>query len=234
MPRKDGTYVIYFTAQDNASGRQCLGRGTSTTPAGPFTATESKPFICQTNIGGDIDPSPFRDSDGTYYLYWKNDGNCCGFDTYLWAQRMAPDGMTMLGSPVRLTHEIKSWEGEVVEAPTMWKHDGKYNLFFSGNGYGSLFYAVGYATCKGPLGPCTQAPENPILQSKCSAAGPGGQTIVTDADGQDWMLYAAWPADAVNDPSGPGRELWMDRLDWKNDKPVVEGPTCTKEPAPAP
>jgi hypothetical protein len=33
---------------------------------------------------------------------------------------------------------------------------------------------------------------------------------------------------------GPGRELWMDKLDWKSDKPVVEGPTCTRQDVPTP
>ena len=27
----------------------------------------------------------------------------------------------------------------------MWKHDGRYYLFYSGNEYGSPYYAVGYA-----------------------------------------------------------------------------------------
>ena len=38
------------------------------------------------------------------------------------------------------------WEGGVVEAPFMWKHDGRYYLFYSGNGYGGDKYAVGFAT----------------------------------------------------------------------------------------
>ena len=37
------------------------------------------------------------------------------------------------------------WEGPVVEAPFMWKHGGQYYLFYSGNGYVTPEYAVGYA-----------------------------------------------------------------------------------------
>jgi len=108
-------------------------------------------------------------------LLWKNDGNCCGVNTYLWSQQLSPDGLTLAGKPVKLTHQIQSWEGALVEAPMMWKQAGKYYLFFSANDYASFNYSVGYATCAGPMGPCTQATENPILISKCRAAGPGGR-----------------------------------------------------------
>jgi beta-xylosidase len=234
MPLTDGRYVLYFTAMDLGSGRQCLGRATGTKPDGPFTDPSSRPFLCQVDLGGDIDPDPFKDGDGKTYLLWKNDGNCCGRDTFIFSQRMSADGAKMMGKPAQLIHEEKPWEYDVVEAPTMWKHDGKYYLFFSGNDFGMDLYAVGYATCKGPLGPCTQAKENPILKSRCSAAGPGGQTIVTDKAGQDWILYAAWPKSAVGPTAGgPGRELWMDKLTWKDGKPVVDGPTCTRQTAPS-
>jgi beta-xylosidase len=125
-----------------------------------------------------------------------------------------------------------AWEGDLIEAPEMWKQGGKYYLFFSANSYNTYDYAVGYATCKGPLGPCKDAPNNPILRSKCNAAGPGGETIVTDAKGQTWMVYHAWKATAVDDPN-TGRQLWVDRLDWVNGKPVVRGPTCGAQAAPA-
>ena len=35
----------------------------------------AEPLVCQTALGGSIDPDPFRDSDGILYLYFKNDGN---------------------------------------------------------------------------------------------------------------------------------------------------------------
>jgi beta-xylosidase len=113
----------------------------------------------------------------------------------------------------------------------MWKRAGRYYLFFSANAFNTYNYAVGYATCSGPQGPCKDAPENPILTSKCKAAGPGGETIVTDGRGQTWMVYHAWIGSAVDDPT-VGRQLWLDRLDWKNGKPVVHGPTCTAQPVP--
>ena len=44
-----------------------------------------------------------------------------------------------------LIQNDQPWEGPVVEAPFMWKRTGRYYLFYSGNGYVSPEYAVGYA-----------------------------------------------------------------------------------------
>jgi hypothetical protein len=45
------------------------------------------------------------------------------------------------------------------------------------------------------------------------------------------MLYHAWPADTVGSEV-PGRVLWLDRVEWKDGKPVVDGPTCGGQAAP--
>jgi len=229
--RPDGKYVLYYSGRDMQINHECIGHAVSTSPTGPFIDRSSRAFICQAALGGDIDPAHFVDSDGRAYLVWKNDGNCCGVTTYLWSQRLSPDGITLEGKPVKLLSQDASWEGALIEAPEMWKQAGKYYLFFSANAYNSFNYAVGYATCKGPMGPCTDAPENPILISRCTSAGPGGETIVSDGAGKTWMVYHAWKASAVDDPT-VGRELWIDRLDWVNGKPVVRGPTCKRQPAP--
>lgn len=229
--RPDGKYVLYYAASDSQATHECIGHAVSSSPSGPFIDRSAHAFICQSSRGGDIDPAHFVDTNGTHYLLWKNDGNCCGDVTYLWSQKMAPDGMTLIGKPAQLLTVTQNWEGNLIEAPFMWKHGSTYDLFFSANDYASFNYAVGYAACKTPLGPCTAGKTNPILGSKCKAAGPGGETIVTDAAGQTWMLYHAWSAQAVGDPT-VGRELWLDRLDWKNGVPVVHGPTCGSQPGP--
>jgi beta-xylosidase len=61
-------YLLYYTAHDSTSNRQCIGVATSDSPEGPFRDQSDTPFICQVRQGGSIDPSPFRDEDGTLYL----------------------------------------------------------------------------------------------------------------------------------------------------------------------
>ena len=230
LRRSDGKFVLYYTANALDLNTQCLGRAVADRPDGPFVDRSERPFVCQTREGGSIDASPFRDGR-TLYLLWKNDGNSRGLDTFIYAQRLTADGLRLTGTPRRLVTEDADWEGQLVEAPTMWRQGGRLYLFFSANKYYDATYAVGYATCRTPLGPCKDAAENPILKTKCDAVGPGHQTIVRDEDGQTWFVYHAWPPDAVGSDF-PGRVLWIDRLEWRGERPVVAGPTCEPQPIP--
>jgi beta-xylosidase len=222
LARDDGTYVLYYTAN---GGSQCVGRAVANHPAGPFVDRWTTPLVCQRSEGGSIDASPFRDEDGAVYLLWKNDGNALGRTTYLYAQRLSADGTELAGEPARLAANDAGWEGGVVEAPTLWREEGRYYLFYSGEAYDSELYAVGYATCEGPLGPCEDASENPIVKSACAARGPGHQALVRDAEGDTWIVYHAW------DAAFERRQVWLDRIRWEDGKPVVEGPTCREQPA---
>jgi beta-xylosidase len=223
LARDDGTYVLYYTAN---GGGQCVGRAVSSSPQGPFVDDAKEPLVCQRTQGGSIDASPFRDGDGTLYLYWKNDGNSIGLPTSINAQRLSPDGLRLVGRRTQIETNDAGWEASVVEAPMMWRQDGRYVLFYSGSDYASDDYAVGYATCEGPLGPCTDAPENPILKTACTGKGPGHNAIVAVGD-TTWIVYHAWST-----PQHDVRTLWIDRLDWQDGKPVVHGPTCEAQPAP--
>jgi beta-xylosidase len=225
------TYVMYYVARSQQYDKQCIGVATSKTPGGPFTDSNSAPFVCQPDQGGSIDPMPLADN-GKLYLYWKNDGNCCGMTTYLYGQEMSADGLKLTGSPQQLIHNTELWEGNLVEAPFMFKHNGRYYLFFSANNYATEAYAVGYATCDTALGPCRQAPENPILKSRMTpplVIGPGGESLLQVGD-QTWMFYHAW--NIVGGTRGDSRYMWLDRVDWPADKPVVHGPTTGPQPAP--
>ncbi|GAA4605107.1 beta-xylosidase [Actinoplanes octamycinicus] len=215
-----GKYVLYYTARWSKADRQCIGAAVADTPAGPFVDPSDRPLICQDADGGSIDASPYRHTDGSLYLYWKNDGNHIGKPTFLYGQKLTPDGLSLTGDPVQLMVNDKPWQAHVIEAPQMVRHDDKLYLFYSANAFDTDRYAVGYATCDTPLGPCHDAPENPILASFPQAAGPGHSYLVTKADGSTWLLYHAWPPDSIGSVS-PGRQLWLSRVDWPDGKPVV-------------
>jgi len=236
----DGRYNLYFTARDKAADRQCIGVAVSDKPEGKYKDTNDAALVCQVEEGGSIDASPFRDADGTLYLYWKNDGNCCSLPTYIYVQEMSPDGLSLVGEPTRLIRNEHAWEGHVIEAPTMWAdhsagEDGRYTLFFSGNDYAGPPYAVGYARCESALGPCEAAPENPILSSVTDGStpviGPGHQTIILDKDGEPWVAYHAWQVTSSGTRGG-SRYMWLDRLTWDGDTPIINGPTTEPQPVP--
>jgi beta-xylosidase len=231
----DKQFMLYYTARDKESNRQCVGVAVATAPEGKFKDPNERPLVCQVAEGGTIDASPFRDTDGRLYLYFKNDGNCCGLPTYLYVQELAPDGLSLLGEPTRLVRNDRAWEGGVVEAPTMWLHAERYYLFYSANSYSGLEYAVGYATCTTAVGPCEDAPENPILASFIErpplVIGPGHQTIIEDDDGNAWLVYHAWEVTSAGQ-RGSRRFMWMDPLVWNAGVPDVQGPTSAPQPRP--
>jgi beta-xylosidase len=239
-------YVLYYTAhhpdirRPDGSGSQCITLAVSSSPEGPFVDRSDKPLVCQNDIGGSIDATPFVDADGTLYLIWKNDGNCCGRPTKFWIQALSDDGLKLIGTdPIDLgVVNDEPWEGSLIEAPTLVLVGGTYYLFFSANGYDTEFYAVGYATSKKVTGPYTDAPENPILSSAWDPAvvsrarGPGHQSVVETPKGELWMAYHAWDQDAVGYGNFGKRSVWIDRLTIADGKATVHGPTGEPQPIP--
>jgi len=218
-------YLLYYTARDAASGRQCIGVAAAAAPAGPFVDTSAAPFLCQLAEGGTIDASPYAE-DGKLYLYFKNDGNCCAMKTHIYVQELRADGLALAGSPVRLLSNERPWEGNVIEAPGMFRQDGRYLLFYSANDYSGSAYATGYAECAGPLGPCKPRAEGPFLMSRTGNAalmGPGHQHVFKAGD-QTLIAYHAWEL-LADGKRGQRRFMYLDKLTWRDGVPVVGGPT---------
>ena len=229
--RAGGAFVMFYVAHDSRSGKQCIGRATAADAAGPFRDKAARPFVCQPSIGGSIDPDAVRGADGKLYLYWKNDGNCCGEPVHLWGQQLSADGERLTGPAAALLTNTKAWQGNLVEAPEMLVHDGAYVLLYSANSYASAGYAIGWASCVGPLGPCTDQSDRPLVATSTLAAGPGHCTPVTLADGSTWLLFHAWPPDGIG-TTYPGRQLWLEPLTWDSGRPVVTQPTDSPQRVP--
>ncbi len=227
LARRDG-YVLYYTTRDAASGFQCISRAVARQPAGPYVDRSSRPLVCQVGGGdrreaalcGSIDPSPFVDAGGAAYLLWKSDENslACRTAPRIWSQRLSDDGRALIGRPHALIARDRSWEGEIVEAPSMAVHDGRYYLFYSANWYASSEYAIGYATCESPTGGCTKVTLGaPFLASTGAMLGPGGQELFTGTDGALWMAYHAWTAPRTTYAQGGARSLRLARIDFGHD-----------------
>ena len=214
-------YVMYYTSRDNVTGRQGIGVAVASSPDGPYVDKSTKSLICQVAEGGSIDASPFQDSTGKRWLYWKNDGNAIGVDTWIYVSELSADGLTLTGPPHRLIRQDLDWEGNLVEAPYMVERYGRFHLFYSANAYDKPTYAVGHALCTTPTGPCTKSGD-PILKSSPDAAGPGHNMVLQLGD-RYWFVYHAWhPARVGLDP--PGRTMWLSELTWHDDTPVVQPP----------
>jgi len=219
--RRGRTFVLYYATTHAASGLQCISRATADRPEGPFEDASAVPLICPTELGGAIDPSPFVDSDGNTYLLWKADGNCCGKPTGIYAQPLSDDGLSVAGPAREILTSTHQWEAGVVEAPAMVEHDGVHYLFYSGNRWNTASYAIGYARCDGPEGPCTTPLDHPWLQSSQGAAGPGGQEFFTDGGGLE-MVFDAWLNGTVGYDHGSFRSLYTVGVTFHDGVPAVE------------
>ena len=134
---------------------ECISVATATAPQGPFVDRSSGPIICQTGLGGSIDPAPFLSAAGSPYLVWKSNGGS-GQPATIWAQPLNASGTSLEPgtTPVALLRPTQAWESGGGRGAVHVGANGTYYLFYSGNNWDSGNYAEGVATCSGPLGPC--------------------------------------------------------------------------------
>jgi arabinan endo-1,5-alpha-L-arabinosidase len=211
------SFVMYTTTTNFEPTLQCIGVATATSPEGPFEMAGDRMLVCPADEGGAIDASTFTDDDGSRYLLWKNDGNCCGFDTWIYLAPLTDDGLTFSGKPTRLVKQDQEWEGNLVEAPTLVKRDGTYTLLYSSNDYGGEEYKIGYATAESVTGPYTKG-EEPLFTTDDSDGryvGPGGQDVVVAPDGSDRLAFHSWYG------GNSYRGMNLVDLTWEEGRPVV-------------
>lgn len=221
LPR-GGRYVLYYTVREPRSGRQAISVAVADRPDGPFRDGSAAPFVFQAERGGSIDPSPFVDVDGTPYLLWKSEDNALDRPSSLWAQRLAPDGLALVGEPAELLRHDRRWERPLVEAPAMLELAGTYLLFYSARDWESQGYGVGYATAPTPLGPFRKVTTHrPWVSSRGDVAGPGGQEFFVDAEGNLRMAFHAWAPGSIGYAAGGARTLRIASIGFVGSRPVI-------------
>lgn len=213
-----GAFELYYAVDVAGTGTECISVATASGPQGPFIDNSSGPLVCQKTLGGSIDPSPFTDANGTPYLVWKSGGPG---SSAIWSQPLTPAGTAFAAgsSPTLLLTPGQAWESGTVEAPDLVTAGGRYDLFFSGNDWNSAGYGVGVATCRGPLGPCTDGSPAPILSSGNDVAGPGSESVFADSSGAFSIAFDGWVPGAVGFPNS--RDLYVRSISLSGPSPVV-------------
>ena len=239
----DGTYYLYFSVGGPEGEGHRLRVATADRPEGPFRATGT---VLIPGHDFSIDAHPFRDEDGTWWLFYCRDfldGGRVG--TGIEVDRLV-DMCTLAGEPrtaVRpdadwmLFQAGRRWRGGVfdwhtVEGPCVRRRDGRYWLFFSGGAWKQPGYGLGCAVADAIDGPFVTAhtADGPNLLRTVPGAviGPGHGSVATGPDGRtDYLVYHAW------DPAQTARFMRLDRLDWTADGPVTDGPSLEPRPVPA-
>jgi beta-xylosidase len=224
--RLGGHYVMWFNASVAGTpfdGPKCIGVATAASVIGPYTSIATAPLVCQLDHLGSIDPRTFVDAQGRLWLLWKSDDNAdlaASTHSIIWVQQLAPDGLSLLGSPTALVTADLPWEGRIVESPDMVYVGGLYWLFLSGNWFNQPAYAIGLEQCAGPSGPCQAASTLPWLGSNAEGTGPGEESLFYDG-ARWWMLYAP---SAVNYRDPTPRPAALARLTVAPAGPAVVAP----------
>lgn len=234
-----GTFYMYHSVGIGDRAHK-LRVAVAEQPYGPFIGLAR---VLTRNELFAIDPHPFRDDDGSMYMYYARDflqGERVG--TALVVDRML-DMLTLEGKPRTVLRATADWQlfrqnrpmyGSIydwytLEGPFVVKRDGRYYCFYSGGAWQEPNYGVSYAVADSPLGPFVEekGDEPKVLKSvPDKVVGPGHSSIVAGPDGNDYIVYHAWNLERTM------RRLCIDRLKWTAAGPRCDGPTFTPQPVP--
>lgn len=178
----DGIYYMFYTAEE----RTCVA--TSTSPTGPFVQREQKPLI---DGYKNIDNTLFIDDDGTPYMFYVRVGK----PFKICIAELNSDLQSIKNECVATCISAnQGWErkmGRVNEGPSVFKHEGRYYMLYSGNGYHSKEYGIGYATAKSLKGTWRKSSQNPILQLPGALVGTGHGAPFYDKKGRLHYVFHA-------------------------------------------
>jgi arabinan endo-1,5-alpha-L-arabinosidase len=245
VERLGSTYVMYYAARADDGPGLGLGVATARDPLGPFEDS-GRPLVCGDGFIN-IDPMAFHDPNtGKHLLYWGS-----GFEP-IKVQELTSDrrGLVPDRAAVDLIFPCEDRRYErLVEGVFVHYREPYYYLFYSGDDCFSpdQDYAVMVARSTEPAGPfetlaqATNAPHSAILEANTRWGVPGHNSIVTDAAGQDWIVYHAvdlrrhdlrrfTPAPQHVVP----RVMCIDRLEYRDGWPCVPGGAPSTTPRRAP
>lgn len=203
---RDGAWWMYYSVGHGIHGHH-LRVARADAAGGPFTdlgvdLTSGESFA--------IDPHPFQDADGDWYLYFARD--------VLDAERVGTHlAVGRLIDPVTLTDvrpvlaPYADWQiyerdramyggvhdWHTLEGPAVVHRGGIYWMTFSGGAWTGPGYAVSWATATHPTGPWTPAAAEDavLLQTGGGLIGPGHSSLATAPDGSDIIAFHSWSAD---------------------------------------
>lgn len=227
----DGQFFMYYSVGHDDTGHH-LRVAVAENPAGPFTdqgvvLTPDEPFA--------IDPHPFRDVDGSWWLFFAHDvltGDRVG--TTLAVARLP--GLTgPLEEVQTIARASADWQlfarqrsiyGQVydwhtLEGPSVVRRGGRYYCFYSGGAWTSDSYGVSYLVADAPSGPWESDVEGPaVLRTvPTRVVGPGHNSVTQTPTGDDVIVYHAW------DPELSARRMCIDPIVWTPDGPRCDGPS---------
>ncbi len=178
---KDGKYYLFFSANDVHEGEVGgIGVAVAAKPEGPYVDLLGKPLINDIVNGAQpIDQFVFKNSDGSYYMYYGGWGHCN-------MVKLKADFTGLLPFDDGALYKEITPEG-YVEGPYMFKYNGKYYFMWSEGGWGGPDYKVAYAIADSPFGPFRRIAT--VLQQDAKVAtGAGHNSVIHDTEADRWYI----------------------------------------------
>ena len=239
----EGKFYLYYSV-GHEDKRHQLRVAVSDRPVGPYQDSGQSlldPDVCPFAI----DPHPFQDDDGQWYLFYARDfldtdeGVRAG--TALMVARL--ETMTQLEGEGKVVLRARSdwqrfladrtmygavYDWHTLEGPCVRKYEGRYYCFYSGGRWETADYGVDYGIADSVMGSYSDAGNEAgarVLRTVPDRVfGPGHNSIVLSPDGQtEYLVYHAW------DGQRTARRMCLDRLSWTPDGPRCHGPTWTPQ-----
>lgn len=239
---QDGIFYLYYSVGHGDKNHQ-LRVATSPDPLGPYQ--DGGGLINPENCAFAIDPSPFQDDDGQWYLFYAQDfldtengvraGTALVVDRLLTMTQLAGEPQVVLRARCdwqRFLVDRPMYSGvydwHTLEGPCVRKHDHRYYCFYSGGRWETESYGVDYGVADRVIGPYSDAGNElgaRVLRSIPGyVVGPGHNSIAVSPDGKtEYVVYHAW------DTEMKARRLCIDVLNWTSDGPRCQ-PTWTPQP----
>lgn len=223
---RDGSWWMYYSVGRGHAGHS-LRVARADGPAGPFhdqgvDLTPRERFA--------IDASPWQHTDGSWWLFFAHDVLDHERPGTHLAVAELPTPTTL--GPVRpvlapwadwqIYERDRSmygrhWDWHTLEGPHLLERDGLLVMTFSGGSFQGPGYRVAWAYAEQPAGPWTRAEEGAdvLLSTDHELIGPGHNSVTTDAQGNDVIVFHAWDRDRT------ARRLHLRRLTVDPSRPSV-------------
>ncbi|ADV42673.1 family 43 glycosylhydrolase [Bacteroides helcogenes] len=217
-------YVLYYSMSVWGGEWTCgIGCATADKPEGPFTDHGKMFRSNEIDVQNSIDPFYMEDG-GKKYLFWGSFRGIYGIE-------LSDDGLSLKEGATPQQVAGTAYEGTYIHKK------GGYYYFFASIGSCCEGLNSTYTTVVGRseslFGPYVDKNGGRMLDNKHEVlihknnafVGTGHNSeIVEDNAGNDWFFYHA-----VSTKNPEGRVLMMDKIDWKDGWPSVEGASPSTE-----
>jgi beta-xylosidase len=207
--KNNGRYYFFFAANDiqkdgDEKANGGIGVGVGDSPTGPFKDLLGKPLLSTFHHGAQpIDQFVFRDTDGSWYMFYGGWGHCV-------MTRLRDDFTGFVPLPNGETFREITPEG-YVEGPFMFIRNNVYYFMWSEGGWTGPNYRVAYAMATSVHGPWKRM--GTILeQDPAIATGAGHHSVVQvgSPEADDYrIVYHRRP---LGHTAAEHRVVCMDRL----------------------